>query len=213
VLSSAAGLLAAGCAGNPVLRTIESAAARATGMPRDIKIDRATIAKIPYATIQARFGGGPTALLVLNAYDGETLEWTDNDKNLLATRSGRLVKTVGFREDLRRVAFEGADPLSKAPQRLGAPANFSMRYDLMATTLDVVQLASRLERVGDETITIAEVDFKTTRLRERCNATSTKWSFDNDYWVDIYDGFVWRSRQHFAKSLPPLTIEVLKPAA
>jgi hypothetical protein len=213
VLSSAAGLLAAGCAGNPVFRTIESAAARATGMPRDVKIDRATIAKIPYATIQARFGGGPSALLVLNAYDGETLEWIDTDNNLLATRAGRLVKTVGFREDLRRVVLEGTDPLADAPQHLAGPARFSMRYDLMASTLDVVQLASRVEPMGEETITIAEIDFKTTRLRERCNAVSTKWAFNNDYWVDIYDGFVWRSRQHFAKSLPPLTIEVLKPAA
>lgn len=213
MLSSAMGLLTAGCAGNPVLRSMETVAARAAGLPRETEIDRATVAKIPYATIQAKFGDGPPTLLVLQAYDGAMLEWIDTKSTLLATRTGRLVKTVGFSEDLRRVYIEGSDPLASSPQKLDRMARFEMRLDLMSKTLDVVRLMSEIEPVGPETITIVGLDFKTVHLRERCRAVSTKWSFENEYWVDTYDGFVWRSTQHFAKSLPPLTIDVLKPAA
>ena len=210
---AAAGLLTTGCARNPILQSVSGIATRTSGLPRDVEIDRATIAKIPYATIRARFGDGLTSLLLLRAYDGPELDWVASDNTLLVTSSGRLVKTVGFPEDLRRVAFEGADPLASAPQALTGPARYGMKYDLMTTALNVVHVESELEPVGPETITIADIDFKTMRLRERCRAAFVKWTFENEYWVDAYDGFVWRSRQHFARSLPPLTIEVLKPAA
>jgi Group 4 capsule polysaccharide lipoprotein gfcB, YjbF len=213
VLTAAAGLCMTGCAHNPILQSVSAATGRITGLPRDVKIDRATIAKIPYATIRARFGDGLTSLLLLRTDDDSELNWVASDNTLLVTRSGRLIKTVGFPEDLRRIAFDRADPLSDAPQALTGPARYAMKYDLMTTALNVIQVASDLEPVGDETITIAEIDFKTVHLRERCRAASPKWTFQNDYWVDAFDGFVWRSRQHFARSLPPLTIEVLKPAA
>ena len=210
---SAAGLLTAGCAGNPILRSAKSAASRAMGLPQDVEIDRATIAKIPYATIRAKFGGGPTSLLILNSTDGQNRDWVASDNTLLVTRTGRLVKTFGFTENLRRVAFDGMDPLAVRPQSIDGSIRYGMQYDLDAGALNVVDVTSHLEAVGTETITIVGLDFKTLHLREKCKARGIKWHFENHYWVDIYDGFVWRSRQHFAKSLPPLTIEVLKPAA
>jgi hypothetical protein len=213
MLTSAMGLLTAGCAGNPIVRSVESVAARAVGLPREAEVDRATVAKIPYATIQAKFGDGPATLLILQAYDGARLAWIDTKGTLLVTRTGRLIQTVGFPEDLRHVAIDGPDPLSAAPHDLKSTARIEMQYDLMTATLDVVRLTSRIEPVAPETITILGLDFKTVHLRERCHAVSAKWSFDNEYWVDAYDGFVWRSKQHFARSLPPLTIDVLKPAA
>ncbi len=213
LLASAVGILVEGCAENPILRSVRSVASRAVGVPRDVEIDRATIAKIPYATIRARFGDGPAALLVLSATDGSTLDWTDSDRTLLVTRAGRLVQTYGFDQNLRRVAFDGMDPLTDRPQNISGMIRYGMRYDVQSKAINVVDVFSRLDVVGPETITIADIDFKTLHLRERCAAPALGWHFKNDYWVDIYDGFVWRSQQHFAKSLPPLTIEVLKPAA
>ena len=210
---SAAGLLTAGCAGNPILRSVKSAASRAAGLPQDVEIDRATIAKIPYATIRAKFGGGPTSLLVLNSTDGLNRDWVASDNTLLVTRTGRLVKTYGFAENLRRVAFDGPDPLATRPQSIDGTVRYGMRYDLETSALNVVDVTSRLEPVGPETITIAGLDFKTLHLREKCKVPTIRWHFENNYWVDVYDGFIWRSRQHFAKSLPALVIEVLKPAA
>ena len=213
VLTATAGLLTTGCARNSILQSISRAATSTTGLPKDVEIDRATIAKIPYATIRARFGDGLASLLLLRSNEGPEHHWVASDNTLLVTRFGRLVKTVGFPEDLRRVSFVGADPLAQAPQTLSNPVRYGMRYDLMTTLLNVIEVESDLEAKGEETITIANIDFKTLRLREQCHADGTNWAFHNDYWVDVYDGFVWRSRQHFARSVPPLTIEVLKPAA
>ena len=213
LLTSAMGLLTAGCASNPIFRSVESVASRAAGMPRDLEIDRATIAKIPYATIRAKFGHGLTSLLVLDSTDGEKLNWVASDNTLLVTQSGRLIETFGFPEDLRHVAFAGADPLATAPQSIRAPVDYEMTYDLQTNARNVIDVASRLEPVSAETITIVGLTFKTMHLREHCRSRALKWHFHNDYWVDVYDGFVWRSKQHFARSLPPLTIDVLKPAA
>jgi hypothetical protein len=51
------------------------------------------------------------------------------------------------------------------------------------------------------------------RIREDTNVPLLDWKFSNTFWVDTVSGIAWRSEQHFAPGLPPLEIEVLKPAA
>ena len=70
-----------------------------------------------------------------------------------------------------------------------------------------------MEIVERQKIVILDLDFDTILIREKSSARAVNWKFENLYWVDIYDGFVWKSRQHFVRGLPPMEIEVLKPPA
>ena len=83
--------------------------------------------------------------------------------------------------------------------------------------LDAVQyglnIESTFEVIGPRNITITEIEFDTILMVERNVAHSLNWTFQNRYWIDPFDGFVWKSRQHIARSFPPIDIEILKPAA
>ena len=72
---------------------------------------------------------------------------------------------------------------------------------------------STFERMGVEKRTIVELEFDLAMVRERVRARTIDWDHENTYWVDGTDGFVWKSRQHIARSFPPVDIEVLKPPA
>lgn len=132
---------------------------------------------------------------------------------LLVTRSGRLVKTVGLDENLSQVFLPAGDPISQSPHEMRAPASFAMDYDLRRETIESLSISSTIEALGKQRITIADIEFETVLLREKNYAHPTKWTFENRYWVDAYDGFVWKSQQYITPNLPPVQIEVLKPAA
>jgi hypothetical protein len=214
LLATSLGWLVVGCGENrSIPNAISAIRLAASGGPKTT-ITRQMIEKIPYASIGAKVGKGPRALLVLGRYDGPDLHWISGDRAALVTRAGRLVKTVGFPRDLRATTSTMTDPLADAPHRLTAPAPFRRTVDVReAESYITHDLDSILIPLGPETITIAEIAFKTIHLRERNQARFANWTFQNDYWVDIYDGFVWKSRQFFARGLPPVDIEVFKPAA
>ena len=73
-------------------------------------------------------------------------------------------------------------------------------------------IVSVFEPLGPITLTILEIEFDTVLVRERNTAKTMRWSYDNYYWVDAYDGFVWKSVQHIVRKFSPIEIEVLKPA-
>jgi hypothetical protein len=72
---------------------------------------------------------------------------------------------------------------------------------------------SVFEKLGPRKVRIVELDFDTILVRERNVARTLKWRFENLYWVDPGDGFVWKSRQVIARGFAPVQFEILKPAA
>ena len=65
---------------------------------------------------------------------------------------------------------------------------------------------------GSENIKIAELDFKTEVFHERSVTREIDWNFENRYWVAPEDGLIWKSIQHMHPDVPPVTMELLKPA-
>ena len=59
----------------------------------------------------------------------------------------------------------------------------------------------------------SERRYKTRVIRESVVVEDLDWSFENTFWVDIRSGFAWKSVQHISPELPPIEIEILKPAA
>ena len=70
---------------------------------------------------------------------------------------------------------------------------------------------SMFESLGHRTVRIVELDLETILVREKNTARTLNWQFENLYWVDPVDGFVWKSRQVIARSFPPVHFEILKP--
>lgn len=187
---------------------------RATMGAPDDSIARDRISEVPLASISARIGRNARGMMVLMRRQGELLYWYAQNNLILVTRFGRVVQTGGLPSNLRGIAPMGDDPFAVGPHLLTDPVTTTYIYDVETEEgYSAIAVDAKLEVVRKEEITISGLQFETLRLRERCKARAYKWKFENHYWVDAYDGLVWRSRQEFSPELPSISLETLKPAS
>jgi hypothetical protein len=203
----------AGCGDSELARTVVDAYRLTVIGHPDTQIDRDTVTNIQFASIAAKIGKGPRSLLILWRIERNDLHWLSADSAAVVTRHGRVVKTAGFPENLTDTRSSMRDPVELGLHKPANLGRFARQIDLDGPARYGVQIQSTFEPLGPRQISIAEIDFDTVVVRERCTATTLNWSFTNDYWVDPADGFVWRSRQTIARGFPPIIIEILKPAA
>ncbi|MGH6717815.1 MAG: YjbF family lipoprotein [Alphaproteobacteria bacterium] len=183
-----------------------------TGAP-DVPVTRDQIRQIPYATLRAKVANGQRSVLVLFRYDGADLHWMSADRIALTTRAGRLVKTAGLPSNLRASDVVGGDPVSSGLHHLAGPVRKTRLVDIEPGARYGIPIEMTLEPEAEETIEILDLTYDTIRVRERCHAPLLEWSFDNVYWVERSNGFVWRSTQYFAPEFDPVELEILKKAS
>ncbi len=202
-----------GCVESPVvINAFDALKYSVIGFP-DVPIKREVVSKLPYASISAKIGIGPRSLLILWRREHDDLHWISADRAIIVTRYGRVVKTFGFPENLKNTEGVGLDPVNKYLHKTTAHTNFRRSIDIDIEKRYSVPIESYFEMVGPREITISELKIKTILFVERNTARTINWSFTNYFWVDAFDGYVWKSRQHIARSFDPIEIEVLKPAA
>ena len=98
VLTGGLATFLAGCAESPIIvNAFEALKFSVVGFPNP-PIERNVISKLPYASISAKIGIGPRALLILWRRDRDDLHWISADRAVVVTRHGRVVKTFGFPE-------------------------------------------------------------------------------------------------------------------
>lgn len=208
----AAGLLSA-CGEGSVGKTLTGAVRYTFGQDPGKPVSRETIANLPYAYMAAKIGRGPRTVLVLWREENGDQHWLTADGVAIVTRGGRVVKTAGLPETLRDTRAGGVDPIAKGLHELATPVVFHRYIDVEPAQGYDLEIESRFDFVRDQQIVIAEIDFDTKVYHERNTAKTINWSFDNYYWVDPADGFVWKSTQHIGRRFPPIEIEILKPPA
>jgi hypothetical protein len=134
------------------------------------------------------------------------------DDAVLITENGRVVQTAGFPENLKNTKFTINDPVNR---QLHLPPPLKNSFREIDSDFDQrygIPIYSEYESVGPRDISIAGINIKTILVKEYNIAKTINWNFTNYYWVDKFDGFVWKSRQKIARSFPPIEIEILKPA-
>lgn len=212
ILLSLLSILAA-CGDNPAVSSISEMADLITSNQVDQPIDREAVENLPYATIAAKIGDGPRAVLVLGRYEGQELHWFAANNVALALKDGRLVQTAGLDPDLAAVYSSYPDPIANNPQRLQSGVSHQWEVEIDGNPRRSIIINSSIHVEATETIVIAEIHYDTIRLREDAEALGANWKFSNYFWVDIDDGFVWRSRQHMTPGEEAIEIQILKPAA
>ena len=210
-------LILSGCITSPIIgNAFDVAKAQVFGHP-DLPLRRSTIAKLPYASMTARVGGGPQAVLLLARSQGDEQHWISGlDRSVLALRGGRVVKTFGFPENLKNTRADKIDPVDRLLHRLDkqtGPLQHTRYIDLDQGPHYGLVVDSTFESLGHRKVRIVELDFETILVREKNLVRTLNWSFENLYWVDPADGFVWKSTQTIARSFPPVQFQILKPPA
>jgi len=174
-------------------------------------VDRATAAKIPYASIGYRIGGGRQQILVLATDTGGQLLWTAASHVVLVTREGRIVRSVGLPHNiaaLNPARGENPPPLKAAlqqPYQTKWFADFpdSGAYGIAFTCVT----ASR----GPAPVTILGTAIATVRVDENCREAGGRGSFTNSYWIDPQSGLTWRSIQQLDPAGEPIETELFRP--
>jgi hypothetical protein len=212
ILSFGAAALLAGCNARSFEDAGDALHLAMFGQP-DVPVTRAQVLDIPYATIRAKVGKGQRSVLVLFRYDGPDLHWVSADRIVFTTRKGRLVRTAGLPSDLRHSEILGLDPTIAGLSGIEGPVALRRLVDIEPGSRYGIPIRSTIAPEGPERIEIVERTYETVRFRERCVAEPLDWTFDNVFWADRRNGFVWRSLQHFTPDLPPVEIEILKAAA
>lgn len=164
--------------------------------------------KLPYASMAVQLPNIQRVLVVLAKVEGEEMHWYSADRGVLVTRHGRLVRTVGFTDNLAGTSFSQPDFL--APDGVIAEGvSYRRQLDIVPGNRFGVPVQAILKLGGDQDMQIGKQVRRLRLVEEHCRADVLKWSFINRFWVDA-DRFVWRSEQHVAPELSAFSMEITK---
>ncbi|MGE7136672.1 YjbF family lipoprotein [Luteibacter sp. NPDC031894] len=161
----------------------------------------ASVAETPYFQLQAN-GPDGEAILVLARVENGVLGWYGTGHDIVFTRDGVVVKTVGLPQNLDGSAIQGTDPFRDGLQHLTGPLEYARRVDWSPGYRYGVVLKARLEPKALEDVEILGTVHHLRRIDEHVSAPALGLSLTNRYWIDPSDGFIWKSRQYVAPGLP-----------
>ena len=178
--------------------------------PDDVPYDEAAIARIPYASLAAKIGDAPNAILILGQVDNHELFWFSADKALLVTLNGRVIQTAGLPQNLKNTQFPDPDPIGHPWTGLGGK-EYHRSLDFDTENYYGIIVSCHLEEIGEETLLIQKNPRSTLHLHEVGHAQGIDWEFENDFWIFPDTGTVWKSRQIYTPAAPAIEITILKP--
>jgi hypothetical protein len=180
--------------------------ASVTDDPEKITRDRA--AAVPYASMGLELGSTPELLLVLGTNTAGELDWYAGDQVFVRTRNGRITRTVGLPFDLG-----GLRELPAPKADVKAPIAVATQYSLDFPDIGIFGAAANCARrsMADEAVMILGSAIPAVHIVDHCTVSAMRWNFDNEYWIDRGNGYVWRSIQHIHPKSPPVVLEVFRP--
>lgn len=182
---------------------------------KDVELSRAQITALPYAAIQLKWGQGPRVLSVLGFAEGNELKWLTKDKKMVVTRHGRLIKTLGYPQDLRYVGNIGADPLPNLlhlwQQQNAEGMAWGSERDWQPGYYSGYPVLSRFSYQGEDTLTILDEPVRLLKFSEQVRYPKLNITDTNTFWLSPSSGEVIKSLQAMGPGLPVFEITVLKP--
>lgn len=207
---SAIGLLT-GCAQH-VMSLGETAKLAVLGQP-DVQLSTQKIAQLPYVSAYLKVGKAPQAFVVLAASEQGQQKWVTADKNMIVTDHGRIVKTIGFGEDIAYVDNLKSDPLTLGLLNPATPKQWQTKVTWAEVFRAGYRVASHFEYKGMEPETILEQQRSLARFDETVTVSSLNLSYTNSYWLDPKNGMVIKSQQYMGPGLALVQFTILKPYA
>ncbi|HDH1530264.1 MULTISPECIES: YjbF family lipoprotein [Klebsiella pneumoniae complex] len=176
----------------------------------DVTISDAKIASLPapYGSIYLRLPQVPR--MYVAGYHEDGLDyWVTSDQVVFITQNGRLMKSLGYRDNLLAVSNPQQDPLLHAKElRDGASWTRTVRWTEKGNPLSSV-VTSRFGQQGNEVLTLAGKMVACEVWQEDVSLQATGDSWKNTFWVDASSGQVRQSKQMLGAVLP-VEISLLK---
>jgi hypothetical protein len=168
-------------------------------------------AEIPYATLAYRVDGSSERMLVLATDTSGVLLWTAASHIVLLTKDGRILRSVGLRNDRSDLRSQTGGAITPLTEALKGPYRSTRQADFADLGLYGVVLNCITQQRGRQLINILGTALATTRIDERCESRSPRWSFTDSFWLDTESGLAWQSLQHLHPKGTVLQIKILRP--
>ena len=175
------------------------------------RVTKEQAAAIPYASLGYRLNDGQEQLLVLATDSGGEQLWTSASHVVIATRDGRIVRTVGLPANVSAMTPAAGQNIPPPMAALSKTIRYSRLEDLPDSQIYGAPLACTMISRGKQTTVILGRGISTARIDERCVSNSLNWSFVDSYWLDADSGLVWKSIQHVSPANGKIETEILRP--
>lgn len=167
------------------------------------------IHSMPYASQYVTLNHGPQLFVVLAFSEDGQQKWVTQDRAMLITQNGRLIKTTGLADNLLQVSHVDADPLN-APGKIRDGAGWTR---LMGWTehqqVRYATARSQFRWKGDDSLKTGSSTTAVRVLEETVTTDEARWT--NRYWIDS-DGQIRRSEQSVGADYYPVTTQLIKAA-
>ncbi|MEW7313188.1 YjbF family lipoprotein [Buttiauxella gaviniae] len=174
-----------------------------------IQLTNDDIQNMRYASQYMRINNGPQLFVVLAYDENDQQKWVTQDRAMIVTEHGRIVKTSGLGDNLQQVTNLASDPLVKANQIIdGSGWTRQMGW----TEQQQVRMATARSTFtwdGTDTLKVADSTTPVRVLDEEITAAGKTWH--NRFWIDS-EGHIRQSTQYLGPAYWPITTVLLKAA-
>ena len=168
---------------------------------QSVTLTKDIVLETPIDLIYIKAGERPYATMALAFIENSRYKWVSADNAVLVTQNGRLVRTLGLKNNLIYVANLDTDPMvSKSDVAENANWNSYLDFDPHQYG---VRLYSEFKRQENIPLTILDQQFTTTKVIENVTTQSVETASDswqNVYWYHTQTGQLLRSSQQFSGS-------------
>lgn len=177
---------------------------------QDAFIDRAKVDQVPYASMALTVADGPQAFIVLAWNENNTQKWLTADAKMIATRNGRLIKTLGFSANLLSLESNAPDPLA-APLTVQEGQRWHAQARWQENGFFAANITSRFSWAGSQDFTVTGVTRRYRVLEEVMTADTDGTTWQQRYWVDPDSGRIVHSKQILHPHGQTWSLTLLKP--
>lgn len=177
---------------------------------QDAFIDRSKVDQVPYASMALTVADGPRAFIVLAWNEDNTQKWLTADAKMIATRNGRLIKTLGFRDNLLSLESNTPDPLA-SPLTIQEGQQWRAQVRWQGNGFHAADVTSRFHWSGSEDFIVLGVTRSYRILEEAMTAKTDGATWQQRYWVDPHSGRIVHSKQILHPYGQTWSLTLLKP--
>ena len=168
------------------------------------------IKNIPFASSTLKIGKSASGLIILESKEEELETWVSSDGVYLVFKEGRIVKTIGFFNNLINFKSVETNFASLMDTNESESLVYYYSYD-DPKLIDMRVLVSR-RFVAKEKVQLIDRKEELNLIEEQIVNDYIGWKVTNKFWIDD-DMFVWKSEQYISPKLPKFSIEVTKKPA
>lgn len=170
--------------------------------PNDVSLNLQQVREAPSDLLYVRHGERSQAAMALLRLEGGQHKWVSADNALLIMQQGRIVRTVGFSNDLLYLSNTQSDQL-RQPEAIN-PATEWLRLADWQNGEYGYALSSRFSVQHNQPLSFFGHEFNTTRLTEQvtyaspANYLRLDKQWQNNFWFDAKSGTLIKSEQQLA---------------